>query len=804
MKYLLFCILFLSVEKAFAQTDPIPLKMSEYASNKNSDLLFVHTDKHIYTNNEFIWFSAWLLHCGKDSLPLHRFLSLMLVPADTRVPAIHQKFAMTDGYGYGSMQLPDTIAPGEYKLVAYTNVIGRDSLPMALFTQEVSVRFLRQSEFMAAATILEDTLGRKDLLITVRDKVTSKPVRDAAVTIWCGNSKPINAKTDKDGMYRQDLLAIRPVTGTSAIVITKIKHRGDVDYLQHKWPGKATIERQLELQCYPEGGYLVLNTPCTIGWESKTSQGEPAAIRAIVFEDEKPVDTIKTNERGLGSFILTPRAGATYRIRPVTWPAGIELKKEGYALAPALSKGLAMRISQAIAGDSLRVNVYATGYSQVTLVVHNFHTVFQQQVIPVKEDGVRRVLLLLDDVPRGLAAITLLDNNHQPLAERVFFAHYNSKTVCTITPDQKTYEKRQPVHVLFQLNNNQQPLAGFASVACAQANRFENSKHQDIESFAYLHAALQDLPAYVSGQAGNDIDYLENVLLVRGWRRYTWQELLAKDHQPLTFFTPLIGGKLIPAQGKVRKPFTITILNGHTEVSFVTTDARGNFQCTYEQLVVPPDKKLWIYAGDKSLGNTVEIDDPFITINKRLSACMQFNTVDADRYLQYARELALSDLKKIKQLAVVTVTATRTDGLTFNSSTNGCGDYVCPSGRLNCYSHRSQPGNKLPVKGRTYVTNGGLNVYYSGCLLDETNKGILPYDGIKMGKEFYKVDLSEATTDNPLNISTIYWSPSLVFDKNGKAEAGFNTGDITGRFRIVVNGMAGDNLFYASGFIDVK
>jgi uncharacterized protein YfaS (alpha-2-macroglobulin family) len=78
------------------------------------------------------------------------------------------------------------------------------------------------------------------------------------------------------------------------------------------------------------------------------------------------------------------------------------------------------------------------------------------------------------------------------------------------------------------------------------------------------------------------------------------------------------------------------------------------------------------------------------------------------------------------------------------------------------------------------------------------------YDGIKKGKEFYKVDLSEATTDNPLNISTIYWSPSLVFDKNGKAEASFNTGDITGRFRIVVNGLAEDNLFYATGMIDVK
>ena len=74
MKHLLLRILFLSIESGFAQADSIPLKISAFASVKNTDLLFVHTDKHIYTNNEFIWFSTWLLHCGNDSLPLHRFL----------------------------------------------------------------------------------------------------------------------------------------------------------------------------------------------------------------------------------------------------------------------------------------------------------------------------------------------------------------------------------------------------------------------------------------------------------------------------------------------------------------------------------------------------------------------------------------------------------------------------------------------------------------------------------------------------------------------------------------------------------
>ena len=112
MKYLFLCIVFMTVSNAYSQTDSLPEQMARYASSKNTDLLFVNTDKHIYTNNEFIWFSAWLLRHGQDSLPLHRFLSLVLVPADTRIPAVQQKFAMANGYSYGSLQLPDSVAPG--------------------------------------------------------------------------------------------------------------------------------------------------------------------------------------------------------------------------------------------------------------------------------------------------------------------------------------------------------------------------------------------------------------------------------------------------------------------------------------------------------------------------------------------------------------------------------------------------------------------------------------------------------------------------------------------------------------------
>lgn len=804
MKYLLPCILFLCFEHAFSQAHDIPVKMAAYAAATNSDQLYVHTDKHIYTNNEHIWFSAWMLRCGNDSLALHRFLSLALVPADLRTVVKQQKFAMASGYSYGSIQLPDSIAPGEYKLVACTNMLGPDSLPLALFTQDISVRSIRQSEFVGAATLLEDTTGRKDLLITVRNKISGQPVRDAELQVWCGNSKVINAKTDRNGMYRQNLLVFTTASTSPAIVITKIKHKVDIEYLQHRWPG-ATAERQLEMKFYPEGGNLLSGIPCNIGWESKSSQGQPVTTRAVLFEDQKPIDTIKTDERGLGRFVLAPRAGVTYRVMPITWPAEMSLKKDAYTLPAVMTKGMTFSIPKAITGDSLRLNVFANGYSQVNMVVHNFRTVFNQQTLSIKPGGVR-VLVLLNDVPKGLTAITLLDSNNRPLAERLFFAHYNNKAFCTITPDQKLYEKRQKVTVSFQLSNNRQPAAGFAAVSCAQANRFQNSKQQDIESFAYLHAELQDAPFYHTGQGFRDTGYLENVLLVRGWRRYTWQELLVEKHTTPVYYSPAIEGYVVPEEGKIKKPVTINLIGNQNSVSFLTTDAKGHFQFSFDELQVPQEKKLHLLIGNKMDRNKAVIQDPYLAINKKLASLIPFNNIDADRYLQFGQDMMLEELKKVKQLAVVTVTQKRTNNTSLFGATNACGDFVCSYNKLNCFGHVGDPGNRLPEKGKTYRLNGGGTIVYSGCGLDESTGecgGVREYEGIKVGKVFYVDDYSEAS-GLPKYLSTIYWSPMLTFDKDGKASASFYTSDITGRFRIVINGVAGDNFFYAGSFIDVQ
>jgi hypothetical protein len=789
--FLLICILFcVNGIKANHLTDSLPNVL-----HTRPDALFVHTDKHVYTNNEFIWFSAVLLNVASEVRPLHNLLCMVLIPADTRIPAVYQKFLMADGLSYGSVKLPDSIAPGEYKLVAYTNLIGKDSLPAAVFMQDITVHSITESNFIGACTIMEDAKGNQDLLITVRDKTTSAPVREAELLLWRGNSKMIKAKTDKDGICRQSLQQLQP-SNASSVINVRIKYQDGLQYVQKILPAKEK-DRTLAVHFYPEGGQLLSGVPCQIGWQSATDQGEPVGVKAVVYKNQTATDTIVTNEWGMGSFQLLPDAGAAYSVKVLNAPPGVGINSTGYTLPAVLNKGVNMRLQQGVANDSLRLRMYAAGYSTLRLAVHNFKTLFFEQTIPVHNPHTP-VLLLLDSIPKGLAAVTILDEQDKPIAQRIFFAHYDNKAVVDIQPDQSTYKKRQKVTLTLRLTNKQQPDSGFAMISCVQANRVLNNRQQDIESFNFLEAPLQE--GALLNRRYNNMTWLENLLLNSTGRKYTVQP------DPPVFFSPAITGKVEASLGKIKKPVNVTVLGNQAGASVITTNASGHFEFKYDDLLVLQDKKLLISANvNKYTSNSVSIQDPFAALNRRLASVIDFRSIDAAKYAAYAQTIFVKEFGQSKQLATVTVTAKYSRDASIHKTVNECGDYICVFGYLNCRNHPLDPGNHAPVKGTRFRMNGGGFGIYAGCVVQADKKErALHYDGINIGAAFHPEDFSQKTGNSPEYLSTLYFSPVLVFDANGKAECSFYTSDITGRFRIAVNGMTHNNLFSATAYIEVK
>ncbi len=799
MRYcLLFIASYLYLATAHGQwSDSLAIKMANYEINKKADLLFVHTDKHIYTNNETIWFSVYLLQCGADSLPMHRFVSVALVHAGNRDLLLQQKFVMAQGLAAGSLPLPDSIPPGEYQLLVYTNVMDSGGSPVALSTQPLLVRSIRNAAFNAVLTVDEEAGGGRQLKVLVSELSSGIPVPQAELLVSIGSEPAFAGKTDKKGLFTYSLLPAAIMDTADLPIQVRVRYQGDLMHLQKTMPA-VTREQPLVLHFYPEGGHLLSAMPGRVGWEANTLSGAPLAISAVLMENGLPIDTISTNDKGLGVFSLVPRAGAAYEVRPLQLPAGIGLRQKSWSLATIESQGITLSVPQAIARDSLRFHVYAAGYSRVKMVVHNFNDVFITAELDMALPN-QEILLLLEGMPKGLLAITLLDSLERPFAERIIFAHHDKKITVETGLDKAVYATRQQVTLTMHLDNGSVYGDNIASVACAQANRFQSAKQQDIEAFVFLQAELQRLPVYVNGSMYDDTGYLETLLLVKGWRRYTWQEMAANASQLSKFTSPVFRGRI--KGHKIKRPVLLTLIGGTEHLSVLATDSSGHITLTDEQMVVGADRKLWIApAGKNGTGENFELLDPYPAINERLAAALPFVRYDP---MKYTQALDVKEFPAAQALRTVVVTARK--DRTIYGAANRCGDFVCLYNILNCPNHYGNPGNHMPEKGRTYMVPGGGTTVYWGCRLDDpANSAIYVYDGIRVGKTFYGEDYSEKSMNNAEYVSTLYWSPSVHFDAHGQAVCTFYTSDITGRFRVEINGRTNDDVFHGTAYFEVK
>jgi hypothetical protein len=131
--------------------------------------LFVHTDKNIYQQGEYVWFTAYVLNRDADVMQKQNTLFVLLVDAVTHTTAVQQRFLIQNGIGKGSILLPDSIRSGDYWLIGYTNALLNGSR-QPIFRELISVRDLAPPPFRVTNCTIESSSEAKDS-IAVRYKI---------------------------------------------------------------------------------------------------------------------------------------------------------------------------------------------------------------------------------------------------------------------------------------------------------------------------------------------------------------------------------------------------------------------------------------------------------------------------------------------------------------------------------------------------------------------------------------------------------------------------------------------------------
>ncbi len=139
-------------------------------------------------------------------------------------------------------------------------------------------------------------------------------------------------------------------------------------------------------------------------------------------------------------------------------------------------------------------------------------------------------------LPMGIAQITIFDANEIPQTERLVFLNKNRQLNIQIKTDRQNYQILDSVWVdLWVTDETGKGVAGDFSMAVVDDKvfTFADDKQDNILSYLLLSSDLKgkvyEPSFYFDPQEEKADQALDLVMLTHGWRRYEWSALLAKQ-----------------------------------------------------------------------------------------------------------------------------------------------------------------------------------------------------------------------------------------------------------------------------------
>lgn len=808
--YLLF--IFVSFSTQAQTVNDLGIKLNLYGITNRSPFLFVHFDKNVYSINENVWFTAYLFNADYRQ---YKILSVSLVKDVDRTVVMADKFMMGKGVCFGNTIIPDSIAPGNYTFLVTTNrlVNGR---PEMVFAQPVTIKTQSDPVFTASLNPLDTAASNPEqkvtLLVSVPGLDPNKKIPPPQIDFkyYVGSSAhPLihgEAKTEKQYNFTIPSRLLVPGNNLLHVQLSYKRETRDISMELPARPGPALV------RFFPEGGNLVNDLPGTVGLAVRTAAGAPLGTSAFLYDNDKLTDTLQTNSYGLGRFTLIPKAGHSYSLKLYK----VNQKDTSYRLPEPLASGPAITISNAVVNDTLTVTIKDNRQEKLYLTGHNYQQLFFTQAVSMTK-GTKRIKLIIKDIPKGLTELTLTDSLGRPFAERLFFAHYNQREPLVVTIDKKEYATRQMVNVKLKLDASL-PDSALVSIACVQENRLSLNKKTDIESYFYLKYDLGELPVR-NGYLQNtqtDKNFLENILLIKGWSRYSWTDMLKAtpaDTIRQSSYLAFTGSVNWTADGPkhfkgnwlgVPIKHSVNIVNLDHPLNITTTNQTGTFTLVDSTILTLPGKLVsQIVAGKETDSYRILVKDPYTPLNKELAD----GAIPEDhetRLRENSNYLDIPADEHAHHLKEVTINGNNDGDDVYNRhGPNYCGDYVCRYGWLNCLRHRAEPDNVPPKEGETYLNYDGhpKTIVYQGCTVPDEKS--FKFRGIYAFQEFYPSDYSRDTTGVADYQSTIYWNYRVKVSSLKAAELSFPTSDITGRYKIVAQGVTSSDVTYGEAVFNV-
>jgi TonB family protein len=564
---------------------------SRWNAERGNDRVYLHTDKPFYKPGETIWFGAYLRNA--DDLKPSRFSQVLHVELLNPKGGVEGRLELVAprGVATGDFSLGADVPGGLYTLKAYS-AWQRNFGRTLLFEKELTVQRSVLPRLKMELDFVRKAYGPGDRVeATLKlHSLENQPLAHHAVTFRVqveGEETATGpARADAEGTVHLSFSLPAALRTPDALLNVLVPHEGHTESIARAVP--VVLDR-VALSFYPEGGDLVAGLPGRVAFAAVDAYGKPADVTGVVEDDRgNCVAALESYHQGMGAFALRPGRGRQYRVR-LTKPTGIS---QTYALPASLPDGYGLA-ADLPGREALRVTVTAGEAGPVALVVQVRDKVYHTARVDARA-GTTPVTIPLGAMPAGVARVTLFDGRGVARAERLAFVNGHKKMHLAITTDKEKYLPREKVILTIRATGEGgKPLPAQLSLAVADDKllAFADDKSGHILAKMLLEPDLagtvEEPNFYFDDREPKASQALDYLLMTRGWRHFTWREVLGGKLPPIAHRAEraVVTGRVLEnVPGGVAIGATVRDVKGKRSVK---TDSLGRFALAGLDLTQP-------------------------------------------------------------------------------------------------------------------------------------------------------------------------------------------------------------------------
>ena len=481
--------------------------ISDFNRRYPQEKVYLHFDNTAYFLTETIWFKAYVVQAS-DHVPT-RLSGVLYVELLSPEGAVLEtkKLPVVDGGCHGEFYLDSLYLSGYYEVRAYTRYMLNFG-PDAVFSRVFPVyKNVPDGEYFRK-TILDRDLSRRERV---------KDIHYQSAWLLSRVAKP--GKRMREKYYFPEIRRRTAEQRRNEIPLSQV-----FDAETEK-PDKKNLP---EVTFCPEGGNLLADVRQKTAFNITDGQGRGVETSVQIICDRRILQKgIKTDAYGNGTFYLQTNPDHPYFLA-----FSHEGKLHRFKLPSPQATGVALALSQD--DGQLDVQILQTGGTDSILALAlsaggTFHR------FELLRPGDCPITLHTDSFPEGVNTASLFAADGRVLSERKFFVRHTRPGYVSLLlsglSGQTALDPYQPINLSLSIGRSDStaiPSCVSLSVRDEENTEpsFENGDlYTHLLLASELHGFLPDIAWFFEQDTPDRRSSLDNLLLIRGWTRYVWEEM---------------------------------------------------------------------------------------------------------------------------------------------------------------------------------------------------------------------------------------------------------------------------------------